>query len=489
MHTVGETVTHDDLLNVPLFEHLRPDQIDWLIEHGQPACVEPNEYLFHEGDDADYFYVIMSGEVQISREANGSEMILATHRAGGFSGEVPLLSGTPYVASARALRESKLLRFDNQSFREMFSVCPIIVSKLFGELSRRIQVTEAMDRQREKMMALGVLSAGLAHELNNPAAAATRASDQLRETLARLQPMTIRLTRVLDDYQMDALITLRNRAADALAAPDDLDPLTRSDREDEIADWLDEHGVDEGWEISPLLVTGRLTVDDLDTLAESLNDESVLRDVIGWLRNSLDSLSLLRQVEQSSKRISELVKAVKSYSFMDQAPLQEIDIHTGIEDTLTIMAHKLKSNHITVHKEYAKDLPHLYAYGSELNQVWTNIIDNAVDAMVSANNKGTLTIRTWADHEDIWVEIADDGPGIPEDIRTRVFEPFFTTKPVGKGTGLGLDIAHRTVVVRHHGEILVESQPGETKFQIRLPMQQESQKRAAAAAAQTEENA
>ncbi len=478
MHTAGETVTRDDLVQVPLFEHLHEYQLDWLVENGQPACVEPGEYLFREGDEADYFYVIMNGEVQITREANGSEMILATHQAGGFSGEVPLLSGTNYIASARALHESKLLRFDNQSFREMFSVCPVIVSKLFGELSRRIQATEAMDRQREKMMALGVLSAGLAHELNNPAAAATRAADQLGDALARLQPMTINLTRVLDEDQLKTLLTLRERAAVTLGQPDDLDSLTRSDREDELSDWLDDRGVDEGWEIAPLLVSSGITVDNLDTLADTLDDDAVLLDAINWLRRSLDSASLLRQVEQSSKRISELVKAVKSYSFMDQAPLQEVDIHVGIEDTLTIMAHKLKSNHITVNKTYGKDLPALYAYGSELNQVWTNIIDNAIDAMVSASGKGTMAIRTWSDDEDIWVEIADDGPGIPEEIRTRIFEPFFTTKPVGKGTGLGLDIAHRTVTARHHGEIRVESQPGETKFYIRLPREQDSQKRA-----------
>ncbi|MEO8398110.1 MAG: ATP-binding protein, partial [Chloroflexota bacterium] len=235
--------------------------------------------------------------------------------------------------------------------------------------------------------------------------------------------------------------------------------------------WLEDRGVEDSWVIAPTLVTAGLDLDKLETLLEDVGDDA-LSTAMAWLNASLGSTSLLREIEQGTKRISELVKAVKSYSRMDEAPLQVIDIHEGLNDTLTMVGFKLRDNHITVVKEFKPNLPLITAFASELNQVWTNIIDNGIDAMSSANGKGTLTLRTWADDEDVWVELADDGPGIPDDIQSRIFEPFFTTKEVGKGTGLGLDIAHRIIVTRHRGEIKLISHPGETRFQIRLPIQQ-----------------
>jgi signal transduction histidine kinase len=462
------TVQIADLRKIPLFEHLNEFQFDWLVKHSEEVCVPKGEYVYHEGDPADYFYVVVEGEIQVSQDMNGHEMVLALHKPGNFSGEVPLLSGTPYIASSRALVDTRLLRMDSQAFRDMFGVCPVIVSKLFSALSYRIQTTEALARQREKMSALGVLSAGLAHELNNPAAAARRAASQLGESINQLRPLTARLCDRLNDAQFDKLMELQAEAAKRFIESEPLDALTQSDREDELTNWMDDHNVEEGWELAAPLVNARISPEQLDELRDEIGEDA-LDSSLHWLVLSLNIAGLLHEVEESTKRISDLVKAVKSYSYMDQAPSQAIDIHEGLEDTLKIMNFKLRKAKVNIIREFDHSIPMIHAYGSELNQVWTNIIDNAIDAI---GEGGTITLRTRRDGEAIWVEICDNGPGIPLEVQKRIFDPFFTTKEVGKGTGLGLDIAHRIVVSRHHGELKVESVPGNTCFQIRLPITQ-----------------
>ncbi|MBK8022532.1 MAG: cyclic nucleotide-binding domain-containing protein [Chloroflexi bacterium] len=462
-------LTRDQLREVELFSHLRDDQADWVLTHSEVLEFGPNEYVFRQGQPADYWYAVLDGELQIVQERENAEYVLATHTRGAFSGEVPLLSGTPYIASARTLALTRVLRLDNQNFRDMFGVCPVIVSKLFGALQWRIQTTEALARQREKLSSLGVLAAGLAHELNNPSAAATRAASQLGTALDALQAPLMRLSGMIGADQIAALLDVRAQAVARAVNPEDLDAMTKSDREDVVGSWLDDQNVENSWDMAPVFVSAGLDVNALEDLRDSVGDEA-LPDAVGWLCAAVNAGILLREVEQATKRISGLVKAVKSYSYMDQAPQQEVNIHEGIDDTLAIMAYKLRQSNITVAKQYDPNLPTIQAYGSELNQVWTNIIDNAIDAMTSAHGKGKLTLTTWGDDENVYVQIGDDGPGIPQDVLARIFEPFYTTKEVGKGTGLGMDIAQRIVFSRHRGDIHIESAPGDTRFIIRLPI-------------------
>ena len=336
----------------------------------------------------------------------------------------------------------------------------------FVDISERRRVEEEL-RQTEKMAALGKLSAGLAHELNNPAAAAGRAAGQLLDGIDGLQSATSELAGAgLEPDRWASLNEfyrkLRERSAEAMT----LSPLEASDREQELLDWLEARGVDAAWEMAPTLVASGAWCADLDAIAAGLPADQ-LGGAIAWVCKALGVEELARTVARSSGNISALVDAVKSYSHMDQAPVQEVDIHDGIEDTLTILGHKLKRG-IEVVREYDRDLPRIQIRSSELNQVWTNLIDNSIAAL---GERGTITIRTYREGEQLTVEIADDGPGIPEEIQSRIFDPFFTTKEVGQGTGLGLDIVRRIVTGRCGGEVDFRSRPGETVFQVRLPLE------------------
>lgn len=463
-------LSRDDVRQIELFAHLRDDQADWIIAHSEVVQAETGAYVFKQGTPAEYWYVVLHGEMQIVQVRDNAEYVIATHSKGNFSGEVPLLSGGEYIASARALMPTTVLRLTGQHFREMFGVCPVIVSKLFNALQWRIQTTEALARQREKLSSLGVLAAGLAHELNNPSAAAMRAASQLSNAMDALQGPLLSLAGQVSADQIAGLLALRAEAIAHVMNPTDYDSLTRSDKEDELGTWLDDHDVEYGWDMAPVFVKAEIDDADLDRLLDTVGDEA-LPNAVGWLCAALNAAELVREIEQSTKRISGLVKAVKSYSYMDQAPQQEVNLHEGLDDTLMIMAYKLRNANIKVVKRYDPALPPVQAYGSELNQVWTNLIDNAIDAMHEAKGSGTLTISTRADGDEVWVTLADDGPGIPPEVQAHMFEAFYTTKDVGKGTGLGLDIVQRIVFARHRGEIKVESTLGQgAQFVIRLPV-------------------
>ncbi len=446
-----------------VFPRLTDEQVARLSGYGKQRNLETEEYLFKDQDYVDSFYVVLEGEVRISRVAgDGTEEMVATHLPGGFTGQLAVLAGKRSRHRARAVKPSRVLEITADAFREVVATNPDVADVFISTLARRMRETQTWMRQTEKLAALGKLSAGLAHELNNPASAGRRAAEDLREAVPRAQEAALLNDGRFSPEEKERLAGLHREALTGSAVV--LDPLEQGDKEDELADWLDERGVEDAWELAPTLVAAGLGTRRLEDLAGGM-DDGALAGAVGWLGTTLELTELADEVEKSTGRISELVDAMKEYSYMDKASLREVDVHDGLENTLTILGHKLKKG-VDVERDYDRNLPRIFAHGAELNQVWTNIIDNAVDAMAG---EGRLRVRTSLEDGCVLVEITDSGPGVPKQIRNRIFEPFFTTKGVGEGTGLGLDIARRIVVGRHGGDIRLDSKPGKTCFQVRLP--------------------
>ena len=454
------------LRRLPLLAGLSDADLDWLYQKTEPVSFPAGEILIREGDPAGDLYIIVDGEFEISKRSGPQNIAIAVRAPGEVLGEMALLDHSPRSATVRALRDSRLLKVPQDAFVQLLSSSSTAALAILRTVSQRLRTNEALLRQQEKMAGLGTLAAGLAHELNNPAAAARRGVEQLKEALAEWERLMLALNAcALSGDQIAQVQTLRATLAERAAAPVDPDPLARGDRESDAQVWLEDRGIDRAWELASTLVAFGWDADALHTLADTFADDQ-LPVIAPWLGVGSSVYALLDEVGRSAERISEIVGAVKSYSFLDQAPVQDVDVHQGLDNTLVILRHKLKQG-VRVRRDYDAGLPRIEAYGSELNQVWTNIIDNAIDAM---QGQGELTIRTYAEDEQVVVEIADNGPGIPPHIQSRIFEAFFTTKPPGVGTGLGLNIAYN-VVQRHLGRITVTSQPGETRFQVRLPIQ------------------
>lgn len=459
----------ETLRQVPLFSKLSDKQLQWLLDQGVEVWREPGEIHRHEGDPADHVFVLLEGQIRITQKVGNQEILLAMYEPKTLFGELPVLMGqTHFWASGRAVTRSHILELPNQVFWEMLSSCTCVMTEILRTMAERLQAVQTISQHREKLVALGTLAAGLAHELNNPASACRRAVGQLRQTRQVLQPLTVKLNQKEMTCDQKAFVAKLQQDAIARArTATRLDPLTQSDREDEVMQWLEAHKVGNSWKLAPTLVTAGLDIDWLENVKKNVG-EFLLSNVLTWTEITLQEWGLLDELDHCTTRISTLVDAVKDYSYMDRAPLQEINVHEGIESTLTILNHKLKHSNVVVTREYDCDVPLISAYGRELNQVWTNLIDNAIDAVNGQG--GQIWIRTNCESDFLLVEIADNGPGIPAEVQSHIFEPFFTTKGVGEGTGLGLHIVYRIVVGQHEGDIRLLSQPGDTRFQVRLPM-------------------
>ncbi|PSB42364.1 sensor histidine kinase [Chamaesiphon polymorphus] len=458
----------EDLAKLELFKHLPPDRLEWACDRACKVELAAGEILIAEGDPPRGVFILVSGQIGITRRSEGLDIPIGQHHAPEFFGETPILTDEPVPVTLHALTNCLTYEIAGDDFRHLLHECRDFEREVFRVMARRLRGVESFIRSREKMAALGTLAAGLAHELNNPAAAVVHALKDVIPALLELQRMNL----VYGQHQIEAAHTqqwqqVRDEGYDRILH-DRPDSLQVSDLEEELLEWLEDYGVANAWNLAAPLASGGVTVETLaDLTARWQNDTTELRDMgVRWLALSFDVLSMIKSGLHGAERIFELVQSMKAYSYLDRGVRQLVDVHQGIEDTLHIFSHRLKPG-IEIDRCYDRTLPQIEAYGSELNQVWTHLVDNAIDAMAG---KGRLKITTVRDGNYICVEIADSGTGIPPEIQSRIFESFFTTKPVGQGTGLGLDIVRRIVENRHQGTISIESKPGSTRFAIRLPL-------------------
>jgi signal transduction histidine kinase len=471
MTTAERRLTPDELRGLFLFEDLDEQQLAWVADNGDVVDCPAGAEVSVEGEPAECFFVLLEGTMSMVRLVGGSEVetVRTSHR-GVYSGAVQFYFGDRleqrYPATVRAVTDCRFLALPAQPFAAVFRTWyPMAVHLLEGMFVGQRNSAELVG-QRERLLALGKLTAGLTHELNNPAAAAARATAALRDRFAGMRHKLAMLSEgKIDGEMLRALTGLQEEFVARIGGARELSALERSDLEDGLVEWLDDHEVGRSWELAEVFVAAGLGAGDLDRVADAVAP-SFLEPALRWLAYTVETETLLVEIGDSTSRISSLVDAAKQYSQMDRTPHQPTDLRAGLDATLVMLGGKIGPG-VTVVKEYDPDLPKVPAYAGELNQVWTNLIVNALDALAG---EGTLTVRTARDGGCALVEIADTGPGIPEELRPRVFEPFFTTKPVGQGTGLGLDVSWRIVVKRHGGDLRVTSTPGDTRFQVLLPL-------------------
>jgi signal transduction histidine kinase len=455
-------VEKSELLRVPVFADLPDDQIAWFISQSQEMAFKAGEVYSRQGDPADFMYVILEGQLQGRGELAG-DIITFTLDPGDVTGVLPFSRMKQFTVSQRAETDGRALRFPASLFPELVQKMPELTKRLVGLMSDRIREVTRLEQQRDRLASLGKLSAGLAHELNNPASAAKRAASQLRDILKKIRDASLELGR----QDLSSAQKLEIEKLEASFTQQDVvppDALTISDLEDQIDSLLRSHGQNDLWLLAAGLARRNIKPEVVESLFANLDGDTA-RAALVRIAASVEVASLLHEIESSTSRISDLVGAIKEYTYMDQSPVQNIDVVKSLETTLTILNHKLKKG-VVVQRDYQRVPLLVNSFGSELNQVWTNIIDNAIDAM---HGKGELRIRTYRDDGCVVVDIGDNGPGIPSEVEPHIFEPFFTTKGVGEGTGLGLDTVQR-IVRKHRGNIQVSSKPGDTRFKVWLPL-------------------
>ncbi|WP_256795208.1 ATP-binding protein [Terrabacter sp. Ter38] len=454
-----------DLRTVALFDGLDDDQLVQLLEGGAEVPIVPGEVVWLEGDRADFWWVVVDGALDLSRHIGREDVVVGRmdvpgRWAGGFRAWD---EHGVYLATARGVAPGRLLQVPAERLGELANIWFPFAAHLVAGLYGTARSIEATARQRSGLVTLGTLAAGLAHEINNPAAAAARSSAELAHACdGLLDALRQMATAGLTATQFGELDALRGELVPPTTLPD---PLETADREEVLGEWLDRAGVERPWELAASLVSAGADVGWVERAAAAAPSNG-LGACLGWVARTIDVSSLLGEVRESTRRVSELVAGIKSYSQMDRASHQRVDVREGLESTLLVMGPRLRPG-ITVVRDWGGDVPLVDGMPGELNQVWTNLVDNAVDAM---GGVGTLTVTTRLDGESVVVEVGDTGAGMSPEVQQRAFEPFYTTKDVGRGTGLGLDIAHRIVVDRHGGSIEIESRPGDTRMRVRLPV-------------------
>jgi signal transduction histidine kinase len=455
-------IEKSELLRVPAFADLPDDQISWFLSNSQEMHLAAGEVYVRQGEPADSMFVILEGQFQWRGEFGGDTVVLSA-KPGDVTGVLPFSRMKQFAVTGGAVTEGRVLKFPASLFPELVQRMPELTTRLVGLMSDRIRETTRFEQQRDRLASLGKLSAGLAHELNNPASAAKRATSQLRDILKKIKEASVELgRRELTSVQKSEIEKLEASFTQQDIIPPDA--LAMSDLEEQIDSLLRSHGQNDLWLLAAALARRNIKPEVLESLFANLDGDTA-RAALVRIAASAEVAGLLNEIESSTSRISDLVGAIKEYTHMDQAPVQNVDIVKSLETTLTILNYKLKQG-VAVQRDYLRVPLLVNSFGSELNQVWTNIIDNAIDAM---HGKGELRVRTYRDDRCAVVEIADNGPGIPEEVQPHIFEPFFTTKGVGEGTGLGLDTVQR-IVKKHHGSIQVSSTPGNTRFQVWLPL-------------------
>ncbi|MEO6816548.1 MAG: ATP-binding protein [Edaphobacter sp.] len=442
------------------------------LEGAQEIHLEKDAVLARQGEIAHYFWILLDGELSVLQAvAEGKEMNLAPIPSGTAFGEVPLLSNTPNLVSVRAKDPADLLQFDEEAFWKLMTSCPGVRKSILGNMAMRIQKLQSIAVQQEKMASLGTLAAGLMHELNNPGAAARRAASQLRENLMRLHELSTKFSKIdLSNDQKQCIFALQDHAL-AATQPLRLNSLEQSDAEEALAEWMEEANIENAWKMAPTLVSVGIDAKELKCAREEFVGP-IFSDALSWVAALVSSMQLVGTIEESIGRVSDLVLAVKSYAYEGKGQRQTVDINNSIHATLIILAHKFREKEIVIEKQLALDLPIFQALCSGLNQIWTNLLDNAIDA---ASPQGHIKIRTWVEktlhgsRPEICVSISDNGSGIPTECQAHIFDPFYTTKPIGVGTGIGLGIVHR-IVEQNGGVIHFASEPGSTEFVVRLPI-------------------